>query len=200
MGPSSDEEGKAQQILYAVQKVLALNGYAKTTIALVAAEAGVSRGLLHYYFKNKEEMLAKAIRANVQFSLSLLRSILEQSKSAEAFAASLTAALREVMENHPEFFHLFFEGLAVSRQSELVRAELGSLYGSFRETLHDGLKRLAEHELISPVLPLGGLAALLTGILDGMAFQLMTDPDLIDDDEIWESTRNTVALLLQGDD
>ena len=52
---ASDE--KAKLILQAAGKVLMRQGYARTTIKEVAAEAGVSRGLLHYYFKNKEEML-----------------------------------------------------------------------------------------------------------------------------------------------
>ena len=164
MRRTTDPEGKAQHILAAVQKILAQNGYAGTTIALVAAEAGVSRGLLHYYFKSNDEMLARALRSNVEFSLSLLQEILASGDSADVLAEKLTSALKQVVEHHPEFFHLFFEGLAVSRQSEVVRGELGSLYGSFRDALHDGLTHLAELGVIKPMLPLGGLSAILTGL------------------------------------
>ena len=57
----SDE--KTQAILKAAGACLGERGYAATTIAEIAAQAGVSRGLLHYYFKSKEELLAQVVRA-----------------------------------------------------------------------------------------------------------------------------------------
>ena len=106
---------KHQKILEAVRKLLARKGYAGTTISLVAAEAGVSRGLLHYYFKNKEEMLANVIQTNMEASVILVADIFAQSESVESLASALTQALRHILETDPDFFNLFFEGWAVAR-------------------------------------------------------------------------------------
>jgi len=70
MRQSKKSDEKSRRILAAVRSILAQKGYAGTTINLVAAEANVSRGLLHYYFKNKEEMLATVIKENMQIRFS----------------------------------------------------------------------------------------------------------------------------------
>ena len=44
---------KAQRIIAAMRKSVATRGAAASTFDHVAREAGVSRGLLHYYFGSK---------------------------------------------------------------------------------------------------------------------------------------------------
>lgn len=57
MGRPSLRAERRVQIVEAFARVLADHGYAGATIAAVAAEAGLSPGLLHHYFASKDEML-----------------------------------------------------------------------------------------------------------------------------------------------
>ena len=50
---------KAQRIVEAMRSSVARRGVAGSTFDHVAREAGVSRGLLHYYFGTKERLLAE---------------------------------------------------------------------------------------------------------------------------------------------
>ncbi len=193
----SDE--KAHRILAAVRSILAQKGYAGTTINLVATESGVSRGLLHYYFKNKEEMLATVIRDNMQLAVELVTDLLEKSTSASDFAARLVAALRHVLQNDPDFFHLFFEGWAVARQSPLVNQTLGVLYGKFRLAMSDGLKKAKQNGKINPSLPISSVAILLTGLVDGLGLQMMSEPDLAADADTWRDIALGITGLLEGE-
>lgn len=199
MDASSHSQDKAQRILDAVRKILVQNGYAATTIALVAQEAGVSRGLLHYYFRNKEEMLAKVLKANMESNVPLLESIFRQSDSIEAFSGNLVQALKLVMEHNPDYFDLFFEGLAVARQSMIVQSELEAQHAKFQDAMCSGLEFMVSKGLIGPGLPVKGMASLITGIVDGMALQFVTVSSVMDDEEIWESMRRSLNLLLQSD-
>ena len=189
-------DAKAQRILTAVRNLLAANGYAATTISLVAQEAGVSRGLLHYYFKNKEEMLARVLEANMTASLDLVRDIFGRSESAHALAAGLTQALRQTLRDDPVFFHLFFEGWAVARQSAVVDRRLKTLYGQFRLAIAQGLKDIQRRGIIHPTLPLDNLAALLTAIIDGLGLQVVTENYLLDDAVLWASAEKAIRLML----
>ena len=191
----SDE--KALQILTAVRSLLARNGYAATTISLVAQEAGVSRGLLHYYFKNKEEMLARVLEGNMTASLILVRAIFTQSDCAQALAAGLTQALRRTLEDDPVFFHLFFEGWAIARQSHVVDQRLKSLYGKFRLAIAEGLKNAQNRGIIRPSIPLPDLAALLTAIIDGLGLQAVTETRLLRDESVWSSAQYAMQILLE---
>jgi AcrR family transcriptional regulator len=189
---------KARKILAAANTVLAEKGYAATTISQVAAAAGVSRGLLHYYFKNKEEMLAKVVQANVETSLNLVATIFAECNTAEELATALTSALRATVERAPEFFHVFFESWALGRQSATIARELRTLYRRFREAIQEGLDELVSRGVIVPSLPTDGLAALLTGIFDGLGLQLVTEPELIESPSIWAATEKAIASVLGG--
>ena len=52
---------KVQAILNAAVKVLASKGYEGATIMELAEASNVSRGVLHYYFKDKEDIATKAL-------------------------------------------------------------------------------------------------------------------------------------------
>tara|TARA_R110002096_G_scaffold299503_2_gene494016 strand:- start:88550 stop:89104 length:555 start_codon:yes stop_codon:yes gene_type:complete len=62
MGRPSNRDKRRQQILQAFARVLADHGYAGATIAAVAAEAELGLGLIHYHFKNKEELLTALLK------------------------------------------------------------------------------------------------------------------------------------------
>jgi AcrR family transcriptional regulator len=198
MPHSKKSDEKSRRILAAVRSILAQRGYAGTTINLVAAEAGVSRGLLHYYFKSKEEMLATVIQNNMQLSVRLITDLLEKSTSAADFADRLVAALRHVLQNDPDFFHLFFEGWAVARQSRVVSQSLDTLYGRFRLAMSDGLKKAKDDGKIHPRLPVASVAVFLTGLVDGLGLQMITEPDLAADDGTWQDLARGVTDLLES--
>jgi AcrR family transcriptional regulator len=53
---------KATRIVEAMRVSVAARGIAGATFDHVAREAGVSRGLLHYYFGTKERLLVEVVR------------------------------------------------------------------------------------------------------------------------------------------
>jgi AcrR family transcriptional regulator len=196
MDTVSNTDPKAQKILDAVRTILAQKGYMGTTISLVAKEAGVSRGLLHYYFKNKDEMLARVIKDNMEISIAMISTVFDHYHTPQGYAKGITGLLRGVMENDPDFFSLFFEGFAVARHSQIVNRELTILYGKFRKSLETCLKKAKEETMINPDLPVEALAAIITGIIDGMGLQILTEPDLCRNVIIWESIEKAIVDLL----
>jgi len=58
--PSNTEERRAE-IVEAMLRVMARQGYAKASVAAVAREAGLAPGLLHYHFRTKQEILLALI-------------------------------------------------------------------------------------------------------------------------------------------
>ena len=187
---------KAQRILNAARSVLARTGYAGTTINLVAREAGVSRGLLHYYFRNKEEMLIKVIQANMEASVAMVEDIFSRAESAEEISTQLIGALRNVLQTDPDFFNLFFEAWSVARLSPLVDDRLRGYYDDFRNAVENGLAYAAGRGIVAPALPVNGLAAVVTSIIDGFGLQLVTEPALLHDDDIWVTAERCIRLLL----
>jgi AcrR family transcriptional regulator len=105
---------KKTRILQAAIKVFALKGYQYATIAEIAAEAGVSKGLVHVYFETKLDILMDVILLFIQ---SVNAKIDEKLGSLESPLEKLHAvfdAIREIMSiSNKELYwgHILKEGL-----------------------------------------------------------------------------------------
>jgi AcrR family transcriptional regulator len=52
---------KRKLILHAALKIFGIKGYHYATISEIASEAGISRGLIHFYFENKLDLLVSLL-------------------------------------------------------------------------------------------------------------------------------------------
>jgi len=111
-------------------------------------------------------------------------------------AEELIKALRKFLKDDPVFFTLLFESWAVSREGSGTTDELKRHHREFRKVMQRELKKLSDRGVITPVVPLDGLAALLTAIVDGLGMQLTIDPKLIHNDSIWATSQTAVRLLI----
>jgi AcrR family transcriptional regulator len=74
--PNAKAKDRHQEILDAAARVITERGLADTRISDIADQAGVSPGLILYYFESKDRLLSEALTfANDQFYLRLSREI-----------------------------------------------------------------------------------------------------------------------------
>ena len=101
---------RREQIVRATVRCLARAGYTRLTMKKVAREAGVSQGILHYYFVDKRAILTATLAA---VSRDLDRRVAAaQSRTGRDPAARLRALVRaclEVAVARPEFWVVFVE-------------------------------------------------------------------------------------------
>jgi AcrR family transcriptional regulator len=170
------EGDRARRIVEAMRSSVARRGVAASTFDHVAREAGVSRGLLHYYFGTKERLLAEVVRRDADVRLAVLEKRLAGARSAEDFISRLVAALDEMVRDEPEQVQLAFELFTLSRRNDEVAAEL-------RETLRrtrDHVASLLAAKQAEGVLRLraepAAVADVLFALSDGIALRLLADP------------------------
>ena len=65
--------GRSSRIVDAMRRSVAARGAAGATFDHVAREAGVSRGLLHYYFGTKEKLLAEVVKRDADIRMAAPR-------------------------------------------------------------------------------------------------------------------------------
>lgn len=86
-----------QRILEAVARCIAREGMAGTTVAAVAAEAGVSRQTVYRYFKGRHELVGKALRAAGEgLRAKLDRSIAALREPADMIVETMVLSLAEI--------------------------------------------------------------------------------------------------------
>src|ERR687893_2720311 len=88
---------KAQRIIGAMRAAVGELGASKATFDVVARQAGVSRGLLHYYFGTKERLLAEVVRRDCDIRMGLLSEAVSSADSDDALIDSMVRALREML-------------------------------------------------------------------------------------------------------
>src|SRR5919199_1114340 len=92
---------KAQRIVDAMRASVAKRGAAGSTFDHVAREAGVSRGLLHYYFGTKERLLVEVVRRDCDIRLGLLDRSLAGARTADDVIDVLVRQLEDMVEHDP---------------------------------------------------------------------------------------------------
>src|SRR3954466_4029441 len=131
---------KAQRIVEAMRRSVARRGSAGSTFDHVAREAGVSRGLLHYYFGSKEQLLVEVVRHDCDVKIEAMEERLARADSVDAIVQALVYGLEEFVEEEPGSQAVTYEMLSASRHSEEIRAELAELYRRWRSHLADALR------------------------------------------------------------
>src|ERR1700736_1921051 len=118
---------KAARIVEAMRASVAARGIAGSTFDHVAREAGVSRGLLHYYFGTKERLLIEVVRRECDVRLELLEQAAAGASSADAVIDALVSSFEEFLDEGPSGVVMFYEMLILGRRNEEIAAELAEL-------------------------------------------------------------------------
>src|SRR5580704_10695179 len=138
--PSKSLSGeKAQRIVEAMRRSVAMRGTAGSTFDHVAREAGVSRGLLHYYFGTKEQLLLEAVRRECEVRMDMLERQLSDAKTADDFIDLMARNLQETVSSEPDFVTLVFELFTLSRRNSEIAVEYAQLLSRTREQVADML-------------------------------------------------------------
>src|SRR3954470_4038049 len=124
---------KAARIVAAMRASVADRGVAASTFDHVAREAGVSRGLLHYYFGTKERLLAEVVRRDGAVRLAALEQRLGSARSADEVVAALVRGLDELLRTDPDGAMLALELATLARRNEEVATELREMLALTRE-------------------------------------------------------------------
>ena len=165
-------------IVRATIRCLARDGYARLTMKRVAAEAGMSPGILHYYFRDKRAILGRAA-ATVMADLD--RRVALETRGVRDARGQLRALLRACLKAATEsrdFWTVFIElwGEAL-HDRELARLNRRT-YARARRLLADTVTRGVAAGAFRRAAP-DEAAAVILALVDGLSLQLTFDPDLM---------------------
>jgi AcrR family transcriptional regulator len=195
--PRKLEGEKAQRIVAAMRSSVASRGAAASTFDIVAREAGVSRGLLHYYFGSKERLLVEVVRRDCDARVAALEERLEAAGSVDEIVQSLVQSLEAFVQDEPVSQAVIYEMISASRHSDEIRAELGELYRRWRAQLAGALRKKEAEGVVRLEGDPEAVASLLYALGDGMGLQLISDPEW-DSAASFELGVKTARRLLGG--
>jgi AcrR family transcriptional regulator len=168
---------KAGKIVDAMRASVAKRGISGSTFEHVAREAGVSRGLLHYYFGTKEALLVEVVKRDAEIRVARLDEPLGAAKTVDDLLQVLVANLEDIIENDPGFFVLLFELFTAGRRNPDIQHEIGELFNRTRDHVVEILNAKQSEGVVELRFGPEAVVAYLFAIADGIALQMLSDPE-----------------------
>ncbi len=168
---------KAQRIVDAMRSSVAKRGVAGSTFDHVAREAGVSRGLLHYYFGTKERLLTEVVRHDCALRLTLLDQQLRGATTSDDFIELLAGWMKNVVNVSPDFMIVIFEMFSLAQRNEEIATEFVELMRRPRETIATVLAAKQDEGVLRLVAEPDAVADVLGALGDGLGMRLIGEPD-----------------------
>jgi AcrR family transcriptional regulator len=180
MARNNDAAGKKIQILQALDQCLQEKPFDRTSIKDIARAAGVNHGLLHYYFKSKEDILINYIDYVMELYKSMLDDWLKENSTHHM----------DVKSRIEEFFKFMSERITLNNTLSAVFIEIWeiALYNLNVRTKLQRTYREWIGFLTTMLTPLAGdaaparqIATASIAFLEGMAlFSILLDTDTLD--------------------
>jgi len=192
-----DRDAKRLKILEAATACFAETGYEGASMDTVAAAAGVSKGSLYDYFKNKEDLFYASFEWFEAEVLATSMARMQGGADARAqllsFADASVSALMDNVKLYPVMLEIW-AAAAKSGTRERFAAAMRALYRDFRAQIGALIEAAQASGDIRPDADAHAMSGMLIGAVDGLLLQYWLDPSF--DPRIW--VKNFINNLFDG--
>lgn len=177
-------EISSAQIVQAAIRVLARQGYARTSLMDIAREAGMSKGAVHYHFPTKEELMGVVLTTACN---AVQQRTLEAWTEGDNPFESLRSSLRELWAARAERSDeavVVADLLAQSLYDPQLRPQLAEYYRLAATQVHEHLMQNVIAVGMRPKISPEIMPRMLIGLLDGMVMQHFVEPGVLEPDDV----------------
>ncbi len=152
------DERKRRSILDAASALFATRPYHKVLLTDVAAEAGVGKGTVYIYFKDKDDLYRSVVRTGFHDIIDSIRQ--QTANSAGPASATLRDAIGQVVRyayGNPDIFRLMRESHTAAEDTKrcsAIRQELAAIFQSIIEAgIEEGIFHDPHPDLTARFIP-----------------------------------------------
>lgn len=190
--PDVSAERRAQ-IIWAALACFTRKGYRNTTMDDIAAESGLSKGSLYWYFDSKDDLLASAIMSVfADFGQETVAALGERATASDKLRAG-AAEIAKFWKRAEGLFNLFIEFWAQSSQRDKAGRLLADLLVQYRELIVGIIEEGIRNGEFKPV-DARQLAWAVMAAYDGLAVYVTMVPDM----DLEQVSQVFVETLLSG--
>lgn len=187
---------RREQIVQATIRCLARDGATGLRMKRVAAEAGVSQGILHYYFTNKRAILIAALQT-VQADLDQrLHELLEGARDARTRLRAVIRGCLGLASENREYWLVFVTFWGEMMHDRQLLQFNATLYRQFRRNLGalvvEGTRAGTFRRLDAE-----DAGAVILAVVDGISLQRTFDPKAFSLDHATELCEDAVSRYLR---
>lgn len=185
---------RKDQIVRATVDCITKYGYHNFSMQDVARTAGVSKGIIHYYFLNKDELMMSVldkVAGDIErVLLSEMQSIPDAKRKMEVFID----VCFDIVRSTKEYYQVNMDFWTQINQKEEVRQVIARHYDKFRQTAINVIKEGVTSGHFRAVEP-KEYASYVVAVIDGLSLQWLFDESAFDYDGI---TKSAAKLVIDG--
>jgi TetR/AcrR family transcriptional regulator, fatty acid metabolism regulator protein len=176
--PTFTETARRAQIIACAIETIAQLGYAQASLAQVAKRAGISKGVIVYYFSSKEELIKQVVKAIFTDAASFIGPKLAAQPTATLRLQAYIQAHVEYISTHLEQMMAFMEIAINFYRTEDGKLRFGAATGKpVLEALED-LLRKGQQEGACRDINLSVMAVNIRRAIDDLPHLFIADPGL----------------------
>ena len=183
--PSTTAE-RRREIVDATVRVMARQGWNETSIDEITREAGVSRGLVSYHFKDKSELLSGALQRCREMFLEAVTAAFEAGEPPEQQMRCATRAALLMARTNPMPYEVFLHFSTGGRNDPALARDVRDLYRAYRDSAATTIRQCQASGIYRRDIDPDSAAAKHMGTIIGLALQWLIDPGAFDLDEASE--------------
>lgn len=185
---------RKDQIVRATVECITKHGYHNFSMQDVARTAGVSKGIIHYYFLNKDDLMMSVldrVAGDIEGVLAEdMKSITDPAQKLDIFMS----VSFDVVRSTKEYYQVNMDFWTQINQKKEVRQVISRHYAKFRDTcanvIDEGIKSGAFKDVNPHV-----YASFVISVIDGVSLQWLFDENVFSYDEMVKTSKD---LILNG--
>jgi AcrR family transcriptional regulator len=184
----------ARRLLDAAHRLLARSGYNSLTVEAIGREAGENKALIRYYFGSKNGLLIALTDSLILQTLGQTRRRLSGLSDTRDRVAAVADAAEEILADEAAY-RLLFDLLPRLLENPSMARQLADLYRGYREI---NARALWGDSAGDPPAVVRELAAMTVALTDGLAVQVLAEPDSVDVRSALATWRSLVQTVLES--
>jgi TetR/AcrR family transcriptional regulator len=185
-----------RRILDATLTTLAKHKVSGTRMRLIAREAGMSQGNLHYYFPEKAGLFLAVMEDMLEHFTNARAEALQNTKlDAQDKLGIFFEQMKEILQGEKERMFVFYDFWVQGTQDPQVQVKMQNMYATWRADIaavvQQGVREGAFDPAQAALIP-----CLMVSLMEGAALQYLIDEQSIDLDEYFARAHKALWGLL----
>lgn len=185
---------RRSQLIKAAYRVLSKKGYHDFTIRDIAKEADLSTGLVHYYFKNKQDLLVEVLK---EINANIRRFLIKSYGDIDDPVEKLKIFMKHAFDlgKDEDYFKVIFDFWTLSKSSERMHRTNKKLLKGYRDECRDIIRDGIEKEIFNNI-EVEYTVAVIISVIQGLIIQYVVDRDAFDYDFYSKRVTDQIFRLL----
>jgi AcrR family transcriptional regulator len=180
-GREETKANKIREIIQATYSVVLEQGYCNASTQRIAQKAGVTKSILHYYFKNKDHLMLETNKYTIGKLMQALDEITWQYADEPRKMEKRILLFWEMLKKNIDIMIVLYATSINSLHEVDIRKKFGDVYGMILEVTKTTIAREYGHLNMHPK-DVEAIASIIIGGLESLIHHYMVNPDITDFD------------------